>query len=442
MHTNTCEEMEVTQHADEQEPPGTTSLPQPEEAQPETAEQETTAVLSQQPEVIEGEVIELEPPETAEDCTVPEQKPYWLLIPATLLLCLVFLAGPLFLQALTPSATVTLLPVEKTVSITTAIRVHGRQVAPLTLMQRASVAATGTRHQNPTRAAGTITFYNGLLSAQTIATGTVLTGSDGTQVVTDQPAIIPPANPPMEGHVAVPAHALLPGVQGNIPAYAINTACCATSVVAKNTAAFTGGVEARDVIVVTRTDMNNAVTSLLVPLSQSENAALRAQLQQGEDLIPPSCTPHVASDHQPGDEAKRVTVTVSETCSGIAYNIHTLYANARQLLTSDTTRNLGASYSLIGDIQVTIVHATITTSRQRQAQMLVHITGTWVYQITPVLQQQLQRLIAGKPKQQARATLLHIPGIAGVQIIMKGGNQTLPQDSKAIRILVQYRATP
>jgi hypothetical protein len=211
MHTNTCEEMEVTQHADEQEPPETTSLPQPEEAQPETPEQETTAVLTQEPEVIEGEVIELEPPETAEDCTVPEQKPYWLLIPATILLCLVFLAGPLFLQALTPSATVTLIPVEKTVSLTIAIQVHVRALAPLTLMQATTAPATGKLHQDAMRAAGTITFYNGLLSGQTIAAGTVLTGSDGVEIVTDQTAHIPAGTPPVYGQTTVSAHAVLAG---------------------------------------------------------------------------------------------------------------------------------------------------------------------------------------------------------------------------------------
>jgi hypothetical protein len=42
--------------------------------------------------------------------------------------------------------------------------------------------------------------------------------------------------------------------------------------------------------------------------------------------------------------------------------------------------------------------------------------------------------------QQAISWLLTQPGIQGVQIIVKGGNQTLPQDPKAIRIIVLYRA--
>jgi hypothetical protein len=68
----------------------------------------------------------------------------------------------------------------------------------------------------------------------------------------------------------------------------------------------------------------------------------------------------------------------------------------------------------------------------------VQVTGTWVYQITPAMQQHLLRLIAGKTKQQASASLLQIPGIAGVQISAEGGNRTLPEDPRRIHIIVVY----
>ncbi len=68
----------------------------------------------------------------------------------------------------------------------------------------------------------------------------------------------------------------------------------------------------------------------------------------------------------------------------------------------------------------------------------MQVSGTWVYQITPRIQKQLAALIAGNTKQQATALLLQFPGIAEAEISLRGGYQTLPQDSKAIRILVQY----
>ncbi len=436
----TLEEAELTQHSNGQElqpeisEPTSTTTPEPE------TEQEITTIvpITTEPEVIDGEVIEIEPPEPAEDHTPPKQKPYWLLIPLTILFCLLFVAASSLLPFLTPSATVTIIPVERTITTLAAIQVQGRQLAPLTLMQSMSVATTGKKHQDATRAEGTITLYNGLILRQTIAAGTMLTGSDGVQVVTDQAAVIPAANPPIEGQVTVPAHTLVAGQQGNIQAYDINTACCVTSVVAKNTQAFTGGASARDFLVVTRADINTAVTSLLVTLSQSEVAALQAQLHPGEELITPSCDPTVSSTHKIGDEAKEVAVTVSVTCSGMAYLAHKVHANATQLIQSQANKTLGSDYRLMGDIQVSIVHATISNPRQGIANIVVQVTGTWVYQITPEIQQHLLHLIAGMSKQQALQTLLQFPGIQGAQIIVKGGNRTLPQDPRNIHIVILY----
>ncbi len=443
MHTNTLEETELTKQGSEQEhqpeQPETTTSPEPEEAKRETQEQEVTALVPIEPEVIEGEVIELEQPDTAEDHLPPRQKPYWLLIPFTILFCLEFIAASILFPLLAPSATVTIIPVARTITRTTAIQVSGKELLPLTLMQSTTAPATGKQHQDATRAVGTITFYNGLLTSQTIATGTILTGSDGVQVITDQPAIIPAANPPLEGHVTIPTHALSAGAGGNIQAYDINQACCATSVLAKNTQAFTGGAAARDFLAVRRTDINTSVTSLLLALSRSENAALQAQIHPGEVLAVSACTPHVASNHKPGDEAKQVTVTVSETCGGFAYAVHEVYADATQVLTSQATTTLGAEYALLGDIQVTIVHAITQDHHQGRVNMVVQVTGVWVYQISPDVQQHLLYLIAGKTKQQAGAMLLQFPGIAGAHIAVKGGNQTLPDDPRNIHVILAYR---
>jgi hypothetical protein len=179
---------------------------------------------------------------------------------------------------------------------------------------------------------------------------------------------------------------------------------------------------------------------LLIPLGRSEDAALQAQLSKGEELLTPSCTPHVSSDHKIGDEAKHISVTVSVTCLGIAYAAREVDAHATQLITSDATSKFGIHYARIGDIQVIILQGRGFSPRQGIVRVVVLIAGTWVYQITASQQGQLRKLIVGKTKQQAIATLLTFPGIAGAQITVNGGNQTLPHDLKAIRILLQYRA--
>jgi hypothetical protein len=437
MHANTLEETELTD---------TTSEPQAEISEPTSTTQpglpepETTALVPTEPDIIEGEFVETDPPETSENHIPPRQKPYWLLIPLTICLCLSIPGVSLLLLLLSPSATITIIPAEHTLTATAAIRVQGRALLSLTLMQSLSAPATGKRHRDAARAHGTITFYNGLLSSQTIAAGTIFTGKDGVQIITDQAARIPAGNPPSYGQVSVSAHAVLAGESGNIPSYDINAACCATSVVAKNTRGFTGGASARDFFVVAGEDINTTVTSLLLVLSRSENAALQAQLHPGEALAVSACTPVVSSDRKPGDAAKHVTVTVSETCGGISYAAREVYADAVQLLTAQAATTLGAGYSLLGDIQITIVQATATDHRQGSVEMVVQVTGTWVYQITPDMQQHLLRLIAGKTIQQAGAMLVQFPGIAGAQISMQGGNRTLPQDPRGIHIIIVYRS--
>ncbi len=432
MSANALEEAELTNQISEQEPPPETSEPTP---PPET---ETTALVSTEPDVIDGEVTAVLEPEPTQDHTPQKQKPYWLLIPFTILCCLLFLAASYLLPLLTPSATILIFPVERTISTTTAIQVHGRPLPTLTLSQSQTVPATGKMHQTATRAQGTIIFYNGLFTSQTIAAGTVLTGADGVKVVTDQLAIIPAANPPYIGQVTISAHAIAPGASGNIPAWDINHVCCVTGVKAVNIRAFTGGAAAKDFIVVTKADIDAVEGTIKTILLKSEQAALEAQITAEEALTTPLCSEEVTADHRIGEEAKDITVTVSETCSSIAYVAHDVYQDATQLLTTDATRKLGTTYSLIGAIQVHIIHAAITKSRQGQATILVQITGTWVYQITPDMQQHLIKLIAGKTQQQALALLLTSPGIQGAQISMKGGNRTLPTNPGSITMIIVY----
>jgi hypothetical protein len=354
---------------------------QQEEGTPNAATSDMAAALAPvEEEIIDGEVTAILEPERK---PAPKQPPYYMIVVGTVLACLLYLAVSLLLPLFTPSATVLIIPTEQHIATTTAIQVHGRILPALTLSQSQTAPATGRRHQSATQAQGEITFYNGLLSSQTIAAGTVLTGSDGTQVATDQAAVIPAGNPPSYGQVTVSAHSVIAGKQGNIQTLAINTACCATSIVAKNTTAFTGGADARDDTIVTRQDINNVVTSLLITLGQVETAAPHVQLHPGEALITTHCTPHVSTNHKAGEEAKHVSVSVSITCSGIAYTAHEVNANDTQMLTTIARQRFGTGYIPLGDTHVTIIRATITNQAQGMVTLTVNIEATLVYHIPP-----------------------------------------------------------
>ena len=117
-------------------------------------------------------------------------------------------------------------PLTATVSILTSQQVAlpgARFLHPITLSQAQTAPTTGIGHENARAATGTVTFYNGLFTAQLIPQGTVFTGSDGVQVATDADVSIPAANPPMFAIASVFAYALLSGTSGNITAGDINT---------------------------------------------------------------------------------------------------------------------------------------------------------------------------------------------------------------------------
>src|SRR5215469_18897065 len=131
MHTRAVEEGILIEPANDPEPRPEmreiSSAPEPEPAQTAMHEQEVTALVPAEQDVVEGEAVEIDPQEETANHAPAKQKPYWVCIPFTILCCLLFLGVSLLLPLFTTTATVTLIPVEKTVSITTAIQVHGRQ---------------------------------------------------------------------------------------------------------------------------------------------------------------------------------------------------------------------------------------------------------------------------------------------------------------------------
>lgn len=328
------------------------------------------------------------------------------------------------------TAIVTILPKSQIVTLSGTVQL-GRIVAPLTLRASQTVATTGKGHQDARNATGFITFYNGSFSEQTIPAGTTLTGMDGVQVVTDQDAFIPAGNPPSYGQTTIAAHAIHPGSQGNIRSFAI-TQIYASTVLAKNTTAFYGGVDARDFKTVAKADIVNGATPLKSSLAQRLSVALRNQLQSGEVLIAPSCTSQVSSDHQPGAEANQVTVTVSGACSAIAYNKDGLHKAVTQLLTSQAIRTLGTGYHLIGEFTVTVNEA---TRRDTTPTLVFSSHSTWVYGVSAKEQERIKTLIAGKTKHDALQLLSSLPGIEQVAIAWRDDTK-LPKDTHYIHLIL------
>ena len=402
----------------------------------------TQTPIDEEPQTL---IVNTQEPET--DIRPPQRKdpPYFLHF---LLLLLLFVglesADAMLTDLFSPTATITIIPQQK--AITTAATfpigtgkndVQGRVLPALTLSQSLTVRASGKGHQGAKNATGTLTFYNGSFQSVTVSSGTVFIGRDGMQIATTQDAMIPAAdsstNPPTFGQAPVSAQAVRKGISGNIKAYDINGSCCAASVIIKNLAPFANGQDARDFTYVTKGDIQKANETLTPHLLQSEQGALSAQLQPGETLTTPTCTPSVFSNHHPGDEAASVQVTVSETCKAVAYDRQSLQAAALQLVLGRLT-NLNAQYQLIGAIQITIRSVTM---QQGSAALTATIHGVWVYQLN---EERIKNLVAGKPRLQAIQLLLRLPGVQRISIAGISDNQALPDDTTHIHLLIIYAA--
>jgi hypothetical protein len=285
-----------------------------------------------------------------------------------------------------------------------------------------------------------VTFYNEATYPQPIGAGTVLTGADGIQIMTDAAALIPAGNPPSFGVVTVPAQSVLPGPGGNIAAFNLNGLCCAAGVAVKNTVAFTGGQRARDFAAVAQRDVQQVAGPLATMLTQSAQNTFTTQVHPTEQVLSPErCSPTVHTDHPVGSEATQVTVTVAVTCQGEVYDVQGAKVLAATLLAQQAARTLGSSYEVIGDITTQIVQVSTVDAHRGTLLLSVSAEGVWSYPLSQTRLHQFASLIAGKRVQDAKMLLLHAQGIRAVTITFSGGNgSTLPTnpDQISMRLLI------
>ncbi len=354
-----------------------------------------------------------------------------------------------------PTATVTIIPRAKMLTTTTTVtvvsdgtsnvayrQIAGRRFAPFTLSQVRRVPTTGKGHQDASAAHGTLILYNALPAAQTVSAGTLLTGKDGVQVVTAWNAVIPAGSLPTNGWVSVPAHALEPGPGGNISADDLYGACCRPDVFARNALPFKGGQNARTFPTVSRKDVDAVVSALSTDLAHSVQAVLRSQLVPDETLVlPVPCMLHVVADPKVGEEASQVSVALGERCTGTAYSSGALRGLMGRILSHEATHQVGESYALEGQLEVSVQASQLLPQRHETILLLVRAKGTWVYQFTQAQLRRFGSLIAGASQDQATQTLQQQPGVRSVVASIAGGeSRTLPVDPKNIHVIVLYQA--
>jgi VCBS repeat-containing protein len=359
--------------------------------------------------------------------------------------------GPMiaWLPGITPTASVTLTPAQKSlhasVSITAVTgtpdpsreQVSARLLTDTSRTFIQTVPATGHGHTQAQQAQGTLTFYNAAPYAQTVAAGTVLTGADGVALVTDQVAYLPAGNLPDVGIATVPARAVQVGPQGNIAPLDLNGLCCVAGVSVKNTDAFWGGQNARDYPVVARQDVEAVTGPESAALTQQVQASLQGDVRPNEQLASPAqCHPTVSTNHPIGSEATHVTITLTVTCQAEVYDEQAVQQLASAALSEQARTTFGTGYSTQGPIKTSVTQVATTEAAHGTLSLLVSAQGTWSYQFSSNEINQLSRRIAGLPRQQAVHLLKQEGHIQAVSITETWNATNIPTDPAHIQIMV------
>ncbi len=268
--------------------------------------------------------------------------------------------------------------VSKTLALTLSLHPVANQVQLypfpiITKTKQATVKATGRVQESATRAEGLITFYNGLFTSQLVPTGTVLTGKDGVSIVTSEPALIPaatPTTPPTYGTISVMAHSERLGPTGNIVANDIDRACCGPSILVQNLDTFSGGANAREVTVVMQSDITHTAVTLKAELGQAAQDQAQSEVQAGQQLLPLQCTISTKANHQAGDQAQEVTITVSEQCLPLAYTM----ASVQRQVTAVLARSLPLAYQF-ARLSIIVLNTGEIDIHKGTAALTVHVTA-------------------------------------------------------------------
>lgn len=316
---------------------------------------------------------------------------------------------------------------------------------------------------NPSDYAQGMLTVQGASQDETLPPGTVFTASNGVQVKTTAAVKVAAGQT-----VLVPAVALKYGASGNLAPFILNTsytwsagtitwpllnnpftfiACLlvlfipclfattgtpGVSANVSNATAFKGGED----VYVRQADIDAATASLVKSLTGMAQAKAQQQEQPGEQPAENmACSSLINPSNAPARHVMSLRASVAVRCSEIMYQPTIVDAMAQGLLTQDAQALLGSSYLLTGMITTTmksiVVNGTVVSFQ-------VDARGTWVYSFSRGQLQQMARLIAGQPQDEARTLLQRQPGVSRVVIETFGGQGTaLPQSPSTITMVVQ-----
>lgn len=155
----------------------------------------------------------------------------------------------------------------------TIVRVPAVPLPVRSFTAKVAIIPTGIKSFPATRAVGTLTITNGSILTEILPAGTIFTGADIVEVITDQQVTIPPGSATGLGIAYVSAHTVIPGARGNIPTLDINITE-GTALFIRNTTAFHGGADAYSIRFITQSDRDSAIAQARQALTQKTSTLL------------------------------------------------------------------------------------------------------------------------------------------------------------------------
>ena len=321
------------------------------------------------------------------------------------------------------------------------LQVSMRNLNGTSFVRNKLVVGSGQRDQGaPIAAKGRLTFINGSFAPFTVASGTVISASNGVEVVTEQPVVVPAGVPGgASGSVSVPAHAVAAGATGNLSQDSINESCCTAdaNIFVRNDAPFTGGVDAQTYTFVRQGDVDAAAAPLETILTQEASTQFKQQLKPNEKLVSdPTCNANVqvppGTVGDQGHDIASTTITVTAKCTGVVYDQGGAQAIAKDRLQKMASIDPGQGYALIGYVATDV---SVSKVNPESISLLVNARGIWAYQFDAAKEQALARQLAGKKLTDAQTFLNAQRGISNAKIATQG--DTLPTDPTQITFNVQ-----
>ena len=262
-----------------------------------------------------------------------------------------------------PTATITLVPVENTISsdLTYGVAVPGTkydiEVTPVSVSHTSTfdkqIPTTGARYEPDGTASGKVLITNATLQDVTIPAGTALQGTNGTTYYTQQSVGIPAADPFGSlsfGSGSVGIAAATPGEDGNTDAGSI-TGQLAAGIYFKNQDAVTGGT-VKKISVVSQADIDALTQAATADLKDRAPKELAQALDPALSMVPDSqkaTDPTFTYSLKAGQDGEAVSIHASQTVSAEQYDPTKLNQLAKDEAARLLAAKAGPDEIILGD---------------------------------------------------------------------------------------------